>query len=599
MPEAPPCANPLLLKWVGEWLEVEKQRGTRGVNTYKKAYDAIRVCPLSFAHPSEARQLKGIGELLAKKLTEKMEEFCAENGLPKPAMPKGKKRTIIPGEDSNEEGESGPSPAKKKKKTSKAYVPKLRSGAYAILIALGSTGEDDDVGLTKQETIALAEDHCDSSFTAPKHANEFYTAWKSIDTLTSKNLVYCKTRPVKRYLLTDEGWEVARSLQRASGTNLGVIDNGGSPKGNTTSRLESTGNFGSTIISPSRPRVRDSQSPEKETVPDIPDIIQRGRGPELPQFEPITIPPGSYTVHLILDNREVRAMKDRNHIQTELEKQGISPITRSMALGDVTWVAKINDPRLLASLGGGIDEGDEVILDWILERKRLDDLISSIKDGRFHEQKFRMRKSGMKNVIYIIEEHGMDSDILQKSTAMVESSITSTQVVEGYFLKKTKDMDATIKYLAIMTRMLQNNIYKGKELYVIPSKVITSNNYMPLVQHLRTTKPGTDFNITYTAFGSLVSKSGASTLRDVFLKMLMCTRGVTGEKALEIQKIWKTPVEFVEAYGNCGEGEEGKKKRMQLVSTQLGNMIARKKIQKALSVGISKVWGGVKIDGEE
>jgi len=595
MPDVPTCANPLLLKWVGEWLEIEKQRGTRGVNTYRKAYEAIKLCPLSFAHPSEARQLKGIGDLLAKKLTEKMEEFCTENGLPKPTMPKGKKRAIIPGEDSNDEEESGPSPAKKKKKTTtKAYVPKLRSGAYAILIALGSTGDDDDVGLTKQETIALAEEHCDSSFTAPKHANEFYTAWKSIDTLTSKNLVYCKTRPVKRYLLTDEGWEVARSLQRASGLNLGVVDNCEAQKEKETSR--STGNLGSINLSPSYPRVRDSESPQKESVS---DIIPRGCGTELPDFEPIVIPPASYTVHLILDNREVRAMKDRNHIQTELEKHGISPITRSMALGDVTWVAKVHDPGLLASLGDGVDEGDEVILDWIVERKRLDDLISSVKDGRFHEQKFRMRKSGMKNVTYVIEEHGMDSDILQKSAAMVESSITSTQVVEGYFLKRTKDMDATIKYLAVMTRMLQNDVYKNKDLHVIPSKVITSNNYMPLVQHLRTTKPGTDYNITYAAFGSLVSKSGASTLRDVYLKMLMCTRGVTGEKALEIQKIWKTPVEFVEAYGKCGEGEEGRKKKMELVSGQLGNMIARKKIQKALSVGISKVWGDVKIDGEE
>jgi len=596
MSGTPPCANPLLLKWVGEWLEIEKQRGTRGVNTYKKAYDAIKVCPLSFAHPSEARQLKGIGELLAKKLTEKMEEFCSENGLPKPIMPKGKKRTPNAGENSNEEGETGLSPVMKKKKATKSYVPKLRSGAYAILIALGSNREDDDVGLTKQEAIALAEDHCDSSFTAPKHANEFYTAWKSIDTLTSKNLVYCKTRPVKRYLLTDEGWEVARSLQRASGSNLGVIDNGEPANRNHRNRSASIENSGNSNLSPSRPRARDSESPKKDSAP---DIIPRGRGTELPEFEPIIIPPDSYTVHLILDNREVRAKKDRNHIQTELEKQGITPITRAMALGDVTWVAKVHDPALLTSLGGGIDEGDEVILDWIVERKRLDDLISSIKDGRFHEQKFRMRKSGMKNVIYVIEEHGIDSDILHKSAAMVESSITSTQVVDGYFLKKTKDMDATIKYLAIMTRMLQNDVYKDKELRVIPSKVLTSNNYIPLVQHLRTTKPGTEFNITYAAFGSLVSKSGASTLRDVYLKMLMCTRGVTGEKALEIQKVWKTPVEFVEAYEACGEDEEGMKRKMQLVSGQLGNMIARKKIQKALSVGISNIWGGVQIDGND
>jgi hypothetical protein len=30
--------------------------------------------------------------------------------------------------------------------------------------------------------------------------------------------------------------------------------------------------------------------------------------------------------------------------------------------------------------------------------------------------------------------------------------------------------------------------------------------------------------------------------------MLMCTRGVTGEKALEIQQIWPTPRHLVDAY---------------------------------------------------
>ncbi|KAG9241472.1 hypothetical protein BJ878DRAFT_520612 [Calycina marina] len=596
MPEPATCANPLLLKWLEEWLEVEKQRGARGVNTYKKAYDAIKACPLTFAHPSESKQLKGIGELLVKKLTQKMEEFCAENGLPMQTIPRGRKRATVPGEDYDEDGEFGPSPAKKKK-TTKAYVPKLRSGAFAILVALGSTKQYDDVGLTKTEIISLAEDHCDSSFTVPEHANKFYTAWKSMETLLGNNLVYTKTRPVKRFLLTDEGWEVANSLRKASGLTPGemgdfVERNGESPK--RPGKSKSDANIDWIDLSPSRTWVADSESQQKDNIP---DIISRGRGAELPDFEPITIQPSAYTVHMVLDNREVRAKKDRTHIQTELGKHGVTPIMRAMTLGDVTWIAKVHDPKLLSSLGGDVDEGDEVILDWIVERKRLDDLIGSIKDGRFHEQKFRMRKSGMKNVIYVIEEYSMDSEVLAKSAAMVESAITSTQVVEGYFLKRTGNLDATIKYLAIMTKMLQNDIYKGMELHVIPSRVITATNYLPMLQHLRTMNPGTYYHITYCALGSLVSKSSALTLRDVYLKMLMCIRGVTGEKALEIQKIWKTPVEFAEAYEQYGNDEESKKQKMQLVVGKLGNMIARKKIQKTLSAGISKIWGEFTIEG--
>ena len=101
-------------------------------------------------------------------------------------------------------------------------------------------------------------------------------------------------------------------------------------------------------------------------------------------IEPIRLPPSKFTVQLVLDNREIRAKTDRDYIQEELMKKGIKPIMRSLELGDALWVAKCNDPETLSRYD---EEGDEVVLDWIVERKRLDDLIGSIKDGRFHEQK--------------------------------------------------------------------------------------------------------------------------------------------------------------------------------------------------------------------
>ena len=45
----------------------------------------------------------------------------------------------------------------------------------------------------------------------------------------------------------------------------------------------------------------------------------------------------------------------------------------------MAWVAR--------KKGVGPDEQKEVVLDSILERKTLDDLVGSIKDGRFKEQK--------------------------------------------------------------------------------------------------------------------------------------------------------------------------------------------------------------------
>lgn len=81
------------------------------------------------------------------------------------------------------------------------------------------------------------------------------------------------------------------------------------------------------------------------------------------------------------------------------------------------------------------------------------------------------------------------------------------------------------------------------------------------------------------------------------MKMLLCTNGLTPEKAIEVQKRWKTPFEFAEAFREMnekgGKGEEGKKLQMKMVSDEMSTLFGRKKIAKALSVKISRVWGDV------
>lgn len=579
MPTPPAhCANPLLLQWVGEWLDQARERNTKGVNAYKRAYDSLKACPFPFTHPSEAQQLQNIGTKLVERLTEKMEEYCKAANLPIPVPPRGKKRTVIPADGEHEEA----SPPKKKR-ISKPYVPALRSGAYAIILALSSTSN----GLTKPETIALAEPHCDSSFTAVSGPGKFYTAWSSIKTLENKDLVYEQGRPTRKYFLTDEGWEVARRIKKAAGNGSGLINDLGSERG-----IARSGSRAGDSFLGARPNVSQASPEPSDNIgnEDASDIIPHGTSSfEIPSFEPLIIPPGTFTVQLLLDNREVRAKDDRDYIQVEMRKKGVKPLVRHLPLGDIIWVAKCHDPELLPSLG---IEGDEIVLDFVVERKRLDDLLSSIKDGRFHEQKFRLRKSGIKNVIYLIEEISMSAEHFQKYEEAVRSAIASTQVVNGYFVKKTQKMDDTIRYLARMTAML-TEMYENKPLHLIPTRVLTTRNYLPLVDSLRTKEPGTNYHITYEAFASLASKSDSLTLRDVFLKMLMCTKGVNGEKALEIQKRWKSPKAFIEAYERCGDEEAGKKNKAEMVSNAMASFVGRKKVTKPVSLKIAEVWGNI------
>ena len=552
--------------------------------------------------------------------------------------------------------------AAKKARKPKPYIPKLRSGAYALIMGLSTISEDAPRGLPKDQLIELAQPYCDASFTAPEDPTKFYTAWSSMKTIMQKDYVYEKRGPVRTYSLTDDGWEVARRIKStvsddaqtsketarttsAHGDRGGFSlmndqdssDEGGYPgsrglTSNTNVDLEQdpysqwksprqrlgtapVDKFGTFITKRNQPPVEEDfvellSSPERHPVlmpkqsgratSDTalqPSIRQsqntQSRESELgkdtlngksdqsasfPSFQPIHLPPGSFIVELVLDNREVRAKNDRDYISSELAKKRVNPFVRPLDIGDAFWIAKIKDPQFLPRRG---EEGDEVVLDWIVERKRLDDLIGSIKDGRFHEQKFRLRKSGVKNVIYIIEEITVSQETAIKSHEMVESAIASTQVVNGYFVKKTQKLDDTICYLARMTRMLQT-MYEGKGLDVIPSKHLDPQTYLGLLTHLKT-----PHYVTYPSFSSLASKTDTLTLRDVFLKMLMCTRGITGEKAVEIQKIWKTPKEFVEAFEKCGSAKE----REMLVSKKLDGLVRRKKIATTLSKKIAGIWG--------
>ena len=70
-----------------------------------------------------------------------------------------------------------------------------------------------------------------------------------------------------------------------------------------------------------------------------------------------------------------------------IEKYGITVRTCHLPIGDFMW------------------EYDRQILDYVVERKKADDLMSSIFDGRYKEQKYRLKSSGFSNVYYLFEGH--------------------------------------------------------------------------------------------------------------------------------------------------------------------------------------------------
>lgn len=119
------------------------------------------------------------------------------------------------------------------------------------------------------------------------------------------------------------------------------------------------------------PRLKSTVS--EDSRPQVADIAS------LAKFRPYQFHPGTFDIVLILDVREVRGHSDRDYIGQKLSENGVKVEKRALDIGDVLWVARLKDTP---------SEGpSEIVLNYILERKRMDDLVSSIKDGRFTEQK--------------------------------------------------------------------------------------------------------------------------------------------------------------------------------------------------------------------
>jgi crossover junction endonuclease MUS81 len=179
----------------------------------------MKACPLEFSHPSEAIQLNGLGPKLCDRLTEKLKEYCEQNGLPMPEPPSkiGANQKRQSGDDLPDQSQ----PTKKPRKV-KPYIPALRSGAYALVLGLSTLDEDSPHGMTKAQLIDAAQQHSETSFTAPSDPTKFYTAWNSMKTLIQKELVYEHGRPLRKYALTEEGWECAKRIRNTSAVGLPV-----------------------------------------------------------------------------------------------------------------------------------------------------------------------------------------------------------------------------------------------------------------------------------------------------------------------------------------------------------------------------------------
>ncbi|KAK6865881.1 crossover junction endonuclease MUS81 [Apiospora arundinis] len=130
MPADEESVNPLYLSWVKEWLDKAREHNSKGVVTYRNAYNSLKACPMAFTHPCQLQALKGFGPKLCDRLTQKLQEHCETNGLPMPQKKRrapGMDQANGVGDDEGDDDEAEARPAKSPERRS------LTCQSYALV----------------------------------------------------------------------------------------------------------------------------------------------------------------------------------------------------------------------------------------------------------------------------------------------------------------------------------------------------------------------------------------------------------------------------------------------------------------------------------
>lgn len=235
----------------------------------------------------------------------------------------------------------------------------------------------------------------------------------------------------------------------------------------------------------------------------------------------------------------------RGLLLQELGKNGVKYDVRRLHVGDFVWIAKERVALRPGELG--IPPSREVVLEYIVERKRMDDLAGSIIDGRFQEQKFRLTNCGVRNLVYLVEEHG-EVNHAKLGERALEQAVANTQIINGFFVKRTKDIRESVAYLTIMTRYLQNH-YAGKTIKAYPCDVVLQLNKMsPQNEDV--------CSMTFEKFNDASIKSKPPTVYEMFGRHLIQIPKSSADKAFAILEKYPTISHLREAYRQCETEKE-------------------------------------------
>jgi crossover junction endonuclease MUS81 len=147
-------------------------------------------------------------------------------------------------------------------------------------------------------------------------------------------------------------------------------------------------------------------------------------------------------------------------------------------------------------------------------------------------------------MIYLVEESDMDDAAASLGKEAIRTSFTTTQLYEGFSLRRSKNADASMDYISDLTRFIERKHAKI-DLHAIPTNAV-SGTYGKMRLAWEGRYPGKKIMTTFEAFNcDLNSKNDNFTRRDVFTRQLMTIKLMSEEKAAAVAEMFPTMMQYV------------------------------------------------------
>jgi len=189
----------------------------------------------------------------------------------------------------------------------------------------------------------------------------------------------------------------------------------------------------------------------------------------------------------------------------------------------------------------------------LIERKSFSDLLSSIKDGRYEEQSYRLlNSSGLlpHSIFYLLE--GMFSQLYNPNDKkIILSSMTSLQFFKGFSMIRTSSVNETAEFVLSMADKIERELQKGKQPYYLSeayrqTNTIDSNENLENTIDLSTNTVNT--TLTSSQYCSVVKKVKKDNITPENIgEIILCQiPGISSTIAMAIMKNFNGFPQFID-----------------------------------------------------